>query len=67
VKLQEEGKVCVIIKYFIYPTDAKLDCSKNVKICIKIYMRVAPACFGFSKPSSGSYNMCFALQNTYCG
>jgi len=33
---------------FIYPTDAQLDCSKNVKIYIKIYMRGAPTCFGFS-------------------
>ena len=24
---------------FIYPTDAQLDCSKNVRIYIKIYMR----------------------------
>ena len=45
-----------IIEYFIYPTDAHIDCSKNVKI----YMRSAPTCFGFSQPSSGSYNMCFA-------
>jgi len=36
------------IESFIYPTDAQLDCSKNVKICIKICMRVAPTCFGFS-------------------
>jgi hypothetical protein len=45
---------------FIYPTDAQLDCSKNVKIYIKIYMRGAATCFGFSQPSSGSYCMCFA-------
>jgi len=45
---------------FIYPTDAQLYCSKNVKIYIKIYMRGAATCFGFSKPSSGSYCMCFA-------
>ena len=44
---------------FIYPADAKLNCSKNVKIYIKIYMRGAPTCFGFSQPSSGSYYMCF--------
>ena len=31
----------------IYPPDAQLDCSKNVKIYIKIYMRSAPTCFGF--------------------
>jgi len=40
----------------IYPTDAQLDCSKNVKI----YMRGAATCFGFSQPSSGSYYTCFA-------
>ena len=44
------------LEYFIYPTDAKLDCSKNVKI----YMRGAATCFGFSQPSSGRYYMCFA-------
>jgi hypothetical protein len=48
------------IESFIYPTDAQLDCSKNVKIHIKIYKRGAPACFGFSQPSSVSYYMCFA-------
>jgi hypothetical protein len=42
---------------FIYPTDAQTDCSKNVKIYIKIYIRSAPLCFGFSQPSSGSYCM----------
>jgi hypothetical protein len=45
---------------FIYPTDAQLDCSKNVKIYIKIYMRGAATCFGFLQPSSGSYCMWFA-------
>jgi len=44
------------IESFIYPNDAQLDCSKNVKI----YMRGAPTCFGFSQPSSGSYYVCFA-------
>jgi len=48
------------IESFIYPTDAQLDCSKNVKIYIKIYMRGAATYFGFSQPSSGSYYMCFA-------
>jgi len=48
------------MEYFIYPTDAQLDCSKNVKIYIKIYMRAVPTCFGISQPSSGSYYMCFA-------
>ena len=44
------------IESFIYPTDVQLDCSKDVKI----YMRGAPTCFGFSQPSSGSHYMCFA-------
>jgi len=48
------------IESFIYLTDAQLDCSKNVKIYIKIYMRCAATCFDFSHPSSGSYCMCFA-------
>jgi len=48
------------IDSLIYPTDAQLDCSKNVKIYIKIYMRGAPTCFGFLQPSSGSYYRCFA-------
>ena len=48
------------IESFIYPTDAQIGCSKNVKIYIKIYMRGAATCFGFSQPSSGSYCMCFA-------
>ena len=43
-----------------YETDAQLDCCKNVKIYIKIYMRGAVTCFGFSQPSSGSHCMCFA-------
>jgi len=48
------------IEYFIYPTDTPIDCSKNIKIYIKIYMRGAATCFGFPQPSSGSYCMCFA-------
>ena len=48
------------IMSFIYPTDAQTDCSKNVKIYIKIYMIGAATCFGFPQPSSGSYCMCFA-------
>jgi hypothetical protein len=48
------------LESFIYPADAQLDCSKNVKIYIKIYTRGAPTCFGFLQPSSGSYYMCFA-------
>ena len=50
----------VAIQSFIYPTVAQTDCSKNVKIYIKIYMRGAATCFGFSQPLSGSYCMCFA-------
>jgi len=38
---------------------------KNVKIYIKIYMRGAATCFGFSQPSSGSYYMCFAKFISY--
>jgi len=34
--------VTCIIESFIYPTDAQLDFSKIVKICIKIYMRGGP-------------------------
>jgi len=48
------------IESFIYPPDAQLDCSKNVKICIKIYVRGAATCFSFPQTSSGSYYMCFA-------
>jgi len=48
------------IESFIYQTDAQLDCSKNVQISTKIYMRGAPTCYSFSQPSSGSYYMCFA-------
>jgi len=47
------------IESLIYSTDAQVDCSKNSKIYITIYMRVAATCFGFSQPSSGSYYMCF--------
>jgi len=47
------------IETFIYPTDAQIECSKNVKIYIKCYMRGVATCFGFSQPSSGSYCMCF--------
>jgi hypothetical protein len=48
------------IESFIYPNNAQLDCSKNVKIYIKIYKRGALTCFGFSQPSTKSYCMCFA-------
>jgi len=50
----------VIIDSFIYPTDAQPDCSKNVKIYIKSYVRGAATCLSLSQPSSGSYYMCFA-------
>jgi len=53
------------IESFIYPTDAQLDCSKNVKIYTKIYMRGAATCFGFLQPPSGSYYMCFVKFITY--
>ena len=53
------------IESFIYPTNAQLDCSKNVKIYIKIYMRGAPTCFGFLQPSSGSHCMCFSKVIKY--
>jgi len=49
-----------VTESFIYPTDAQLECSKNVKIYTKIYMRGASTCFDFSQPSSESYYMCFA-------
>jgi hypothetical protein len=38
----------------IYPADAQLDCSKNVKIYIKIYRKGVATCFDFSRPTSGS-------------
>jgi len=50
----------LFLESFIYPTDAQPDCSKNVKIYIKIYMTGAATCFAFSQPSLGSYCMCFA-------
>ena len=46
------------IESFIYPTDAQLDCSKNVKI----YMRSAATCFGSSQPSSGRATICDLLK-----
>jgi len=55
----------LLIETFIYPTDAQIDCSKNGKIYIKIYMRGAATCFGFLQPSSGSYCMCFATVIKY--
>jgi hypothetical protein len=53
-------KTIYTVNFFIYPTDAQLDCSRNVKIYIKIYMRGAATCFGFAQSSSESYCMCFA-------
>jgi hypothetical protein len=44
------------IESSIYPNDAQIYCSKNIKIYIKINLIGAPTCFGFSRPSSsGSY------------
>jgi len=37
----------VFIESFIYPTDAKIDCSKNVKIYITTCMTDAATRFGF--------------------
>jgi len=47
VHVYGKDKVIDVVDSFIYPTDAQLDCSKNVKIYVKIYMRGAPTCFGF--------------------
>jgi hypothetical protein len=40
-----------IIKVFYSPTDAQVNCLKNN---IKIYIKIAPTCFGAVTPSSGS-------------
>jgi len=40
--LKTKIKFNIYYRVFLYPTDAQLDCSKNVKIYIKIYMRGAP-------------------------
>jgi hypothetical protein len=53
VILSRKINMFLVIKSFIYPTDAQLNCSKNINIYIKIYMRGAATCFGFSQPSSG--------------
>jgi len=52
--------ISLIVEPFIYPTDVQLDCSKNAKNYIKMYMRGAATCFGFSQPSSGEllYVLC---------
>jgi hypothetical protein len=42
-----------IIKSFICPTNAYLNCFKMVKFTLKITIN-APTCFGLTKPSSGS-------------
>jgi hypothetical protein len=48
----------LMVRYqsFIYsPTDAQVSClKKNIKICIKIYIKTAPTCFSAVTPSSGS-------------
>ena len=49
------------IESFIYPTGIQLDCSKNVKICIKIYMRCAPHVSVFYNHHQGATTyICFA-------
>jgi len=50
-----------VIESFIYPTDAQLDCSKNVKIYIKLYIRGAPTCFGFHNHHQGA-TVCALLK-----
>jgi hypothetical protein len=46
------------IESFIYPTDAQLDCSKNVKI----YMRGAATCFGFFHNHHQGATVCALLK-----
>jgi hypothetical protein len=41
----------VIIKVIYSPVNAQVNCLKNN---IKIYIKVAPTCFGVVTPSSGS-------------
>jgi hypothetical protein len=65
MKFSQLCRASLYYRVFIYPNDAQLDCSKNVKIYIKIYKRGAATCFGFSQPSSGSYCMCFAKVIKY--
>jgi len=36
------------IKFFIYPTDARLDCSKRMSKFTLIYIKNAPTCFGLT-------------------
>jgi len=52
---------------FIYsPTDVLVSCFKknSIKICIKIYTKTAPTCFGVTvTPSSGSALMPSALPD----
>jgi hypothetical protein len=45
----------VVSKCFYSPTDAQVNCLKsNSKICIKIYIKTAPTCYGAVTPSSES-------------
>jgi len=44
----------LIIQSFIYPNDAQIDCSKNAKLYIKIYMRGVSTCFGFHNLHQGA-------------
>jgi hypothetical protein len=50
-----------IIKSFVYPTDAQLDCSKKMlKMYSKIHIKSAPTCFGLTNYHPGAYCLCFA-------
>ena len=48
-----------VIKSFITPTNAHLNCFKILKFTLKITIN-APTCFGFTKPSSEACGVCFA-------
>ena len=44
----------ILSKLFYSLTDAQGNCLKNnFKMCIKIYIKTAPSCFGVVTPSSG--------------
>jgi len=42
-----------VIKAFISPTNAQLNCFKILKFTVRFTIN-APTCFGLTKPSSGS-------------
>jgi len=42
-----------VIKSFVCPTNAQLNCFKMLKFTLRFTMN-APTCFGLTKPSSGS-------------